>query len=309
MVQLYAVSLTEGTLFVFFNLAEVACLPRVVAKEQLPAAAARIMGTMSLSFLIGPALGGALFSLGSFLPFSVDAVSYVVSTISLLFISVSFQEERPAATSTLFKDIREGLHWLWHQPLIRYIAFLSGGYNFIWAGAPLVVIVLAQQLQASSVAIGLLFAVAGGGGVLGALIAPHVRKRFSFGKVIISILWTWVVLWPLQAAAPNLVVLGALVTGSVFISSIYDVVQFSYRMVLIPDALQGRVNSVFRSIAFGFQPLGSALAGVLLQVLGPIQTILIFFIPHLVLSMITSFRSPVPSAGREKAAPEGIRTP
>jgi hypothetical protein len=87
MVQLYTVSLLEGSLFVFFNLAEVACLPRVITKEQLPAAAARIMGTMSTAALIGPALGGLLFSLGSFLPFVVDAISYVASTVSLLFIS------------------------------------------------------------------------------------------------------------------------------------------------------------------------------------------------------------------------------
>ncbi|HEY0069228.1 MAG TPA: MFS transporter, partial [Chloroflexia bacterium] len=33
--QLYAVTLVEGTLFVFFNIAEVAALPRVVTKQQL----------------------------------------------------------------------------------------------------------------------------------------------------------------------------------------------------------------------------------------------------------------------------------
>ena len=40
-VQLYLVSAIEGTLFVFFNIAEAACLPRVVSKEQLPAATAQ----------------------------------------------------------------------------------------------------------------------------------------------------------------------------------------------------------------------------------------------------------------------------
>ncbi|HYT34930.1 MAG TPA: MFS transporter, partial [Ktedonobacteraceae bacterium] len=41
--QLFIVSAIEGTLFVFFNIAEAACLPRVVAKEQLPAATAQNM--------------------------------------------------------------------------------------------------------------------------------------------------------------------------------------------------------------------------------------------------------------------------
>src|SRR5204863_250057 len=38
--QLYANAFIEGTLFVFFNIAEVAALPRVVSKAQLPAATA-----------------------------------------------------------------------------------------------------------------------------------------------------------------------------------------------------------------------------------------------------------------------------
>src|SRR5262249_52154798 len=55
------VSATEGTLFVFFNLAEVASLPRVVPKEQLPAANAQNAATEGTAVLVGPPLGGALF--------------------------------------------------------------------------------------------------------------------------------------------------------------------------------------------------------------------------------------------------------
>ncbi|MBV9616802.1 MAG: hypothetical protein JO031_15215, partial [Ktedonobacteraceae bacterium] len=60
-----------------------------------------------------------------------------------------------------------------------------------------------------------------------------------------------------------------------FISGpIYNVVQFSYRSALIPDELQGRVNSVFRLIAFGGQPIGVALIGWLLQSAGVTETII-----------------------------------
>ena len=50
-VQIYLVSLIEGTLFVFFNLAEAACLPRVVSTEQLPAATAQNLATFYISSL------------------------------------------------------------------------------------------------------------------------------------------------------------------------------------------------------------------------------------------------------------------
>src|SRR5438132_6260004 len=93
-IQLYLVSLIEGTLFVFFNIAEAACLPRVAPKEQLPAATAQNMATDGVTTLIGPSLGGALYTAGRLLPFVADAISYTISVISLLFIKVKFQKER-----------------------------------------------------------------------------------------------------------------------------------------------------------------------------------------------------------------------
>src|SRR5215469_11080742 len=50
--HVYLVALIEGTLFVFFNLAEVSCLPRVVAPAQLPTAVARNETTTNLGYLL-----------------------------------------------------------------------------------------------------------------------------------------------------------------------------------------------------------------------------------------------------------------
>jgi MFS family permease len=92
--QLYLVSLIEGTLFVFFTLAQSASFPRVVAPEQLPTATGQNEVFYSLSTMIGPALGPILYSLGRAIPFLVDTISYLCSAISLLFIKTRFQEER-----------------------------------------------------------------------------------------------------------------------------------------------------------------------------------------------------------------------
>ena len=77
---------------------------------------------------------------------------------------------------------------------------------------------------------------------------------------------------------------------------VYMMVQFSYRLALIPDRLQGRVNSVFRLIAFGSQPIGLALTGVLLQVIGPIATVVVLAIPQLVLAIVVTLNPHVRSA-------------
>jgi predicted MFS family arabinose efflux permease len=173
-------------------------------------------------------------------------------------------------------DIKEGLVWLWHHPLIRFIAFLTGCVNLlITSSVVLIVIVVAQHLHASSFTIGMLLSIGGAGGIIGALIGPVIQKRWRFGQVMIAIACLRAILWPLIAVVPNLAVLALVIAIFSPLGPIYDVVQFSYRMALIPDVLQGRVNSVFRLIAFGGQPLGLALAGLLLQTIQAVPTILI----------------------------------
>jgi MFS family permease len=294
--QLYLVSLVEGTLFVFFNIAEAACLPRVVPKEQLPAATAQNMATDGITVLLGPSLGGALYTAGRLLPFVADAVSYVVSVISLFFIKAKFQKERVAARRNLWIEIREGLSWLWHQPLIRFMAILTGGNNLINSGFVLIIIVLAQHQHASSFTIGLIFAVGGIGGIIGALIATPLQKRLSFAQAIIGTSWLFALCIPLYTIAPNPLILGIITAASFVAGPVYNVVQFSYRSAIIPDELQGRVNSVFRLIAFGGQPLGLALTGLLIQNIGVIATILVDAAGMIILAVAATVNTHVRNA-------------
>ncbi len=69
---------------------------------------------------------------------------------------------------------------------------------------------------------------------------------------------------------------------------VYNLVQFSYRLALIPDELQGRVNSVFRLLAYGFMPLGQALTGLLLEWFDVVPTVLVFGACLLALALATS---------------------
>jgi MFS family permease len=288
-VQLYIVSLVEGTLFTFFSLAETACLPHVVAKQQLSAAAAQNMIVDSTSGLIGPSLGGLLYSVGRAIPFLTDAITYGASVLSLFFIKAKFQEERDVTPMRLWTEIGEGLSWLWHQPLIRFIALLTGGMILPVAGYSLILILLAQGQHASSFTIGLIFASGGIGSILGALIVAPLQKRFSFGQMMIGSTWVWALTWLLFAIAPNPLMLGAATALSFIIVPIYMSVQFGYRLALIPDHLQGRVNSVFRLIAFGSEPIGMALTGILVQVIGPVPTVLVLFVPQFILSIAATF--------------------
>lgn len=300
--QIYICALLEGSLFVFFNIAEVAALSRVVEKEQLPQAVAQNDVAFSIANILAPSIGTVLFQIGRAFPFVFDSVSYVVSVVSLFFIRQEFQTERlirganHKTETHIVQEIREGLNWLWHQPLIRYMAFCTGGLNFVNVPITLIIIVLAKNLGASDAEIGLVFSLSALGAIAGSIIGGQIQKRFRFGQVIITTVWITALLFPLLAFAPHFYILGVIMGLSWMTGPIYNVVQFSYRVALIPDALQGRVNSVFRLLAFGFQPFGAFIGGLLIENYGVYVAIAFFTIWYFGLATLTMLNSHVRNA-------------
>lgn len=288
-IQLGLVALIEGTLMTFFSLAEIACLPHVVPKQQLPAATAQNQAIDSTSWTLGPFLGGLFYGMGQAIPFLADAISYVCSVLGLLWIRAQFQNERTEAPRHIWHEIGEGLVWLWRDPLLRFLAILTGGLVMPSIGFPLILIVLAQNLHASPLAIGVLFGTGGVGSIVGAFLTNPLQKRFTFGQVMIGSTWVWAISWLALAIAPNLWVLGIANGISFIIAPIYFSVSFSYRLLVIPDQLQGRVQSIYRLLSFGSQPLSFAITGFLISWLGPIWAVVILFVPQGAFALAATF--------------------
>jgi MFS family permease len=91
-VQILIAATIEGTLFVFFFVGERAALRNVVPAEQMTTAMAQNEARFFGASLVGSPIGGALFGLGRAVPFLVDAISYLASTVGLLLIRKQFQE-------------------------------------------------------------------------------------------------------------------------------------------------------------------------------------------------------------------------
>lgn len=293
LLQLAVVALVEGTLFTFFNVAEASSLPNVVRKEQLTHAVGLSWTTDSVAALIGPAVSGALYGISRSLPFLADAISYAGSVVSLRFIRSEFQQERVRGQVDLLGEIREGLGWLWRRPVLRFLAILVGGLNLFSFGYPLIVIVRAQELHASPLLIGLLFATGGIGALAGSLAAAPLQKWLGFGRLMLWSTWIWVITWLPFAFAPTLPTFAVANILGWLIVPVFMVTQYSYRLSTIPDELQGRANSVFKLVAFGVQPFSLAMTGALLQLFGPISTIFIIVVPQTVLAVTATLYRPL----------------
>lgn len=271
--QLYITAFLEGTLLILFDLAKTAAVSQVVTRAQLSTAIAQDELVEGTTELFGPSLSGVLYTLGMMFPFIADAISYLVSIVTMLLIRTPFQRERKSARRNVLAEIREGMSWLWRQPFILTMSLLMGAGAFVFSGNVLIIIILVQQQHASAVAIGLIFAVSGIGSILGSLLAPRLEHRLTVGQSILLCRWYLVLTWPLYALAPFPPVFGAIQFGTGLVDPIEDVPYFSHRLKLIPDELRGRVLSACRLFPGTMRPLGLALTGILIQRVGVFPTI------------------------------------
>jgi MFS family permease len=269
--QVAAVAFLEGCLFVVFSLAEHAAVPHVVDDDQLAAALAGNEARTRGAGMIGPPLGAAMFGLGRAVPFVLDALTYLVSIGSLLAIRRDLQAERSGEKLSLrvaAGEIREGVVWLVREPFLRDSALLVAGSNFLFQALVLILIVIAQQSGATSAQIGLMLAGAGVGGLLGSLSAPWLERRLPTGAIVIGANWVWAVLMMPVAFTTNVAALGILFGLMAFVGPIWNVLVGSYQLANTPEHLRGRVASVETLVAYGAIPLGSLVAGVMLEAVG-----------------------------------------
>jgi sulfite exporter TauE/SafE len=68
-----------------------------------------------------------------------------------------------------------------------------------------------------------------------------------------------------MALAPGAWTLGACFAAMEFTGFVWNVVSVSTRQRMIPDALLGRVNSLYRLLAWGMMPLGLVLSGLVVS--------------------------------------------
>lgn len=276
-IHLYIATFIYGVCFVFFDITEIASLRKIVGNKHIAAATAQNFATAGITALIGPSLGTFLYQIGRGVPFLIDTISYLASVFSLLMIKTNFQEDRVEEKVNIKEDLLEGIRWLLKNKVVRFMALINAGVSFVLADIFLILIVLAKEQHISTVQIGIVASIAAIGSVIGSLVGGRIQKRFSAGKVVIASVWAQAFLWLLYIFTPNFIVIGIITAAITFINSIWAVVQISYRVRLIPDELQGRVNSVFRFSAYSVMPLGMILTGILLQSYGAKVTIIISF--------------------------------
>lgn len=301
--HLMAVAFAEGSLALVHQLAERGAVRNVVAAEHLGAALAQNEARGRAAGLLGGPVGTVLFTMGRWWPFLFAAVSYLLSLAGLLAIRADFQEERPKEPRRIRTELAEGIGWVRRQRFLRVALATVAGSNVLFQVLILTVpFILVKEHGRSPGTVGLVLAVSGAGGMLGALSARWWMPRLSLRAVLTGSTALWAVLMPGMAFAHGPLLLGALFAAMNYVGGVLNVLAAVYQIRITPDALQGRAGATAGLLVSGASTLGALLGGFLLDAWGSERVALAAGLAMALITVVAAVSPSVRSATYRAAA-------
>ncbi|MEH7828135.1 MFS transporter [Gemmobacter denitrificans] len=264
-------ALVVGVAEVFRDNAAQTLLPALVPDQALERANGQLWSLESVTNqMLGPALGALLLGAALALPFAVNAAAYAAAALILLAMKGQFRPAPGDQPAHWRRDLAEAFRYLLAQPLLLMLACITGLWNLLDSMMMFALLLHAQEnLQMSASTYGLVLSAMAIGGIIAGLTGDRVVARIGPGATCGSMLFLSAFAVMAMPMLAHPVALGACF-ALMHLGGIYwNIVSVSTRQRLIPDMLRGRVNSLYRLLAWGAIPLGSLLAGVIIEQSSP----------------------------------------
>jgi MFS family permease len=275
--EILALQALQGVINAFDTPARQAFVVAMIEdRADLPNAIALNSSLVNGSRIVGPSIGGILIALvGEGWCFAVDAVSYLAVIGTLVAMRLP-EEPRVQRTTRLLAELGAGYRYVTRFLPIRTLLILLALVSML--GMPYTVLmpaIAAGTLGGGPGTLGSLMTATGVGALGGAAFLASRPSVLGLGRVIVmatvtfgggliafglsETLWLSLLILPFVGA-------GFMIT----LASVNTIIQ-----TVVEEELRGRVMAFHTMAFFGTAPLGSLLAGVIADRIGPAGTVVI----------------------------------
>jgi ENTS family enterobactin (siderophore) exporter len=252
-----------------------ASVPALVGRTHLARANGIFETVYSAGYIVGPSIAGLLAAtIGPGLTLGLDAISFALSAAGLFLVGRPLRAPIDRPHTRIVDDIREGIQFIVHHPLLRSAILLWGLSSII--SAPIVATLafrVTRDLGHSSTVLGIVLTAYGIGTVGGSLGASRLGRRRSVAPVLLGgELVTGAAIVAIALVDPVPAMIGLAIVAGVA-QSLVLVTYITLRTAYSPDPLLGRIGSTARVISLGLQPLGMLVGGILIDTLSGSATL------------------------------------
>ncbi len=279
--HVYVLALLQGVITAIDNPVRQSFVVELVGRDHLVNAVALNSMLFNGARIVGPAAAGLMIASASStlsgiaLVLFVNAISFVAVLIGLVMIDPGAMWAAPTAPSgNMLGRLLEGLAYVWRTPAVMLIMIVVAaigtfGYNF----SVVLPLLSGFVLHTDAAGFGGLSAFLGFGSLVGALGTAYTRqvtmRRLIVGSLIFSILLGAV------AVSTNFLLSGGLLIALGFAGILFSTSANTLLQLTVPDALRGRVLSLYMLLFAGSTPIGGLLIGSLSNVIGVSETLVV----------------------------------
>jgi predicted MFS family arabinose efflux permease len=203
------------------------------------------------------------------LPFATNAACFALGALLISRVLLSPSDEPPRDRSTLRADIAEGVRWLLAHPAMRTLALTILTFNVTYGAAWSVLVLYAgERLGMDEVGFGLLTTAVAVGGIVGMAAYDRLERRFSLADLmrVGLVIETGTHLSLALTNSPPVALLTLVVFGAH--AFVWGTTSTVVRQLAVPDAILGRVTSVYRIAIIGGIVVGTPIGGLLARTFG-----------------------------------------
>ena len=281
-----------------------ASIPALILQENFMRANAVINTISSVAALLGPVLGGILYSIYGLMPIlEMCMVCFILSAVMEIFIRIPYKkrEKESSILKTVKKDIGESVRFICREkPVIGkgllvvccFNLFLS---TMIMIGLPYLITEVmdfdtAQANRLYGCAEGALAAGGLAGGIGAGILADRLQLRKTGNLLIVSAACVFpmglALLWLDSAIAVYLIMVVCCFV-IMMVATVFSIQVMAFVQAQTPQSLVGKVISACMMISMCAQPVGNAMYGFLFEICAGYEALVILFAG--VVSLVVAF--------------------
>lgn len=263
--HIYVIALGSGVATAVDMPTRQAFVSELVPSDDLINAVALNAALFNAGRVVGPALAGLILAFSSpAVCFGLNAASFLAPISSLLRMRLTPKPNEPSTASQL-ERIREGLAYVRTTPIVLLPICMVGlvatfGMNFnVW-----IPLLAKQDLVVGATGFGILMSSLGVGSLFGALTLAFTGRRPRRNLMILAAATLGsleIVLGLAGASGLHFIAAVPLLAGMGFSMSMAMSLANATVQSSVPDALRGRVMSVYMTVFMGTFPIGALLSG------------------------------------------------
>ncbi|WP_232437775.1 MFS transporter [Burkholderia ubonensis] len=269
---LYAGGLTLGIAEVIALTSAAALIPDAVAPTGRERANAWVAGAETVcNEFCGPLAGGLLVAAGTALALGTVAGAYLIGILVLFLLVGRFRIESAPDTrrDPVHRQIVEGLHHLWREPVLRLMAITLTVLCACWgAWLALMPLFATKVMGLDARGYGVALSALGVGGFVGALSVTTLNRWFGRRMVMFVDLLGTLAMMAIPAVTLDLWAVAASAFAGGLGGTLWTVNARTLSQALVPGALLGRYNAAARLFSWGAMPIGAGLGGLIAEYFG-----------------------------------------